>query len=788
MLNNSTSAVTATLTTASQAPVKPAVSAYVSSGVVPPTAQNGTNVENSSINTSGDVPFAQLPYFVRSLLFAEKLRYGYTQNKVSGTPITIKYAFASPDEVGITDYISQRIRIGQKGNQNFDLNHIQHWSEENKAQVTKALTEIANKTQITFALQDGLVSNNEGINFFIFPFHTTDPKQKFFGYAYEGGDVHLNSLLFQQTENGDPLSIEPKNQGFSTVLHEVMHSLGLKHPFDEAEDLHHGHEHGHDHEDEEDITAVLNNVEDGTLLTLMSYKTDINDHSDSLRMFDLATLHYRYGVNPQANAGDTVYTFKDFNPESEDGDIYIWDGAGKDTFNAENAHKGVYINLTPGSWSYIERKTDTLVANARETFTESDYFNDRNFPLASGYLKEVFDKLHPTYSFNQGQAFIGYGTVIENAVGSRHHDTLIGNDTNNLLEGGGGRDRLEGGKGNDVLNGGEGADLMIGGEGDDVYFVDNAEDYIVDSAGGSDTVYSTISLKSGYSGIEVYRLLGQEDLDIHAALVSTLFEREYTKYGLHNQYSGSIDTKKDPSIEPIKLYGNSGNNNLIGNNGDNIIDGGEGEDTMAGYEGNDTYYVDNVNDKVQESWGGGTDTVISSVSYRLGEYIERVILTGDQAIDVSGAFRTSTRGGYNEINRFEDNITINIMGNEANNTFRIEAILDEGYTTNNGLQSGILMAEIIGGGGQDFYDLTLSNIASDFEGGTYFSLPDFTEDKDHLRVTLSGTSLDAKNLKFIEDGKLLIYAVDDGSSIFAIARFNNAIENQESILQNISIL
>ncbi|MFW9280933.1 hypothetical protein, partial [Glaesserella parasuis] len=39
-----------------------------------------------------------------------------------------------------------------------------------------------------------------------------------------GGNVHLNALKFSD-------KLTPENQGISTLLHETMHALALKHPF-----------------------------------------------------------------------------------------------------------------------------------------------------------------------------------------------------------------------------------------------------------------------------------------------------------------------------------------------------------------------------------------------------------------------------------------------------------------------------------------------------------------------------------------------------------------------------
>ncbi|MBO7081950.1 MAG: cadherin domain-containing protein [Neisseriaceae bacterium] len=283
---------------------------------------------------------------------------------------------------------------------------------------------------------------------------------------------------------------------YITALHETLHALGGKHPHESPQ---------------------LSAAEDHRQLTALSYEYNPNQ-AEKLGMFDLAYLHYRFGVNPNQRTGNDVYQFKKYNKNVVDGDIYIWDGAGNDTFDASAATRDAYINLTPGSWCYTGSKTSH--------FALDDSFN-------------------PT----TGQAFIGYGTMIENAIGSDYKDTLIGNDSDNILYGNRGNDTLEGGAGNDYLDGGLGEDILKGGKGNDVYIVDDAKDQVIEIMNnGADTVYSSVTF-SLPENVENIILTG---------------------------------TKK------INATGNAHNNYLEGNNQDNVLNGGGGSDKLCGGGGSDT--------------------------------------------------------------------------------------------------------------------------------------------------------------------------------------------------------
>ncbi len=269
-----------------------------------------------------------------------------------------------------------------------------------------------------------------------------------------------------------------------------------------------------------------------------------------------------------------------------------------------------------------------------------------------------------------GDSFSG----VENLSGSAFADRLFGNAGANALTGLGG---------NDTLDGRGGIDSMTGGLGNDTYYVDVAEDKVIEAVGqGADTVVATVNLTL-------------------ADNVETLILRGSAYYGVGNE-SANL------------LKGGDGYNELRGLGGNDRIDGGVGGDYMLGGTGNDTYYVDNVNDQINEQVGEGTDTVRASATATLNANIEVMVLTGSAAIDGTG----------NQIGN-------SIYGNSAANLLRGLAGKD---TITGGGGDDVLIGNegndtLIGGSGSDTFRFS-GTFAAD---NGVDKIRDFVHGVDHLQ-------------------------------------------------------
>jgi Ca2+-binding RTX toxin-like protein len=252
---------------------------------------------------------------------------------------------------------------------------------------------------------------------------------------------------------------------------------------------------------------------------------------------------------------------------------------------------------------------DVMTGNAGNDVYFVDNAGDLVNELAGGGYDTVFTSVNYTLRANVERG------VISGAVGTI---SLYGNELAN---------ELSGDDAGNIFNGGAGADVMTGYGGDDYYVVDNPGDQIVELAGGGyDTVFASANFTLNH------------DLERVVA----------------------FDLR---STNAMNFTGNELANELVGNDGANVIDGGAGADVMTGYGGNDVYFVDNAGDLVNESAGGGYDTVFTSINYLLGSS------TGGQIERLAVADRAAAQGLSLRGNGLDNEIS----GDDGNNIIDGEA-------------------------------------------------------------------------------------------------------------------
>ncbi|EGF93605.1 hemolysin-type calcium-binding repeat 2 copies family protein [Asticcacaulis biprosthecium C19] len=481
------------------------------------------------------------------------------------------------------------------------------------------------------------------------------------------------------------------NWGQATLLHEIGHSLGLKHGHSDYTTLDltiggyidgPGPRYG---------TRALPAAHDGWAWSLMTYRSspsvgdpsfqgDAFNQPQTFMQNDIAALQYMYGAYFGHNASNSTYTFNNFTGEmfingvsqgmpaqdslrNNGGKIFrtIWDGNGIDTYDFSNFTGNQTIDLAPGGWSMMNA---AQLADLYPLYFEN--------PTPPGNVANALLYNNDTRS------------LIENANGGSGNDFLFGNLANNALHGNGGNDQLLSGDGHDSLFGGTGNDTLSAAVGDDSLSGEGGNDYL-DGATGNDTIYAGLDQDAAVGGI------GNDYID-----------------------------------------GEDGDDTLSGDDGNDYLNGGTGIDSLTGGSGNDSFVVDSVFDVVVELNGGGIDLVYASVNFTLASHFENLTLLGSVGFSATGNAANNLiygNSGGNQLNGAGGFDTVYGLGGDDVISSSSAGYYDAG-TGNDTVYAGSGSNEtLIGGDGIDFLDATGTTGAYDINlntGATSFAGESFT--------------------------------------------------------------
>ncbi|MCC5662182.1 hypothetical protein LC608_35815 [Nostoc sp. XA010] len=242
---------------------------------------------------------------------------------------------------------------------------------------------------------------------------------------------------------------------------------------------------------------------------------------------------------------------------------------------------------------------------------------------------------------NQNRKYVN----INSRIGSNGSPDVFSPGKTESIYGITGSDTIQGSSADEIIYGLEGNDVLYGNDGYDILYGDS----------GNDSLYGGANADKQYGGLGNDYLNSREDL--------------------------------------------GGGNVLYGEEGDDILDGGEVLDTLIGGTGNDTYITFAfgsrgdvlsdlfINSKIIEYLNEGTDTVKSSSSYKLGDNLENLVLTGSE--DINGI-------GNALDNRIEGSVGQNFLVSGDGNDYLL------GYGDYDILVGEAGNDTLVGGAGNDF--------------------------------------------------------------------------------------
>lgn len=316
------------------------------------------------------------------------LGYQWNAGRALGSPVQVTYSFAAaaPSYGGNVDASS-----GDSGFEPFNA--------EQKAAVRQIMGQLSQEFGLdmvevgdgTFSYGQIRFGNNyqeTSTGYSWLPFSTPDDRS---------GDVWLDLWTPQNLS-----SLAPGSEGYGTLLHEIGHALGLKHPGDYNAGSGGSGLPGN----------YLGTAEDNETYTVMSYTAPAGGQQrDWFGMYDLLALKTLYGSR-NYNAGDTVYSYTDAT-----GRVLkiVDDGSGFDTIDISGVSSAGnrVVDMRPGTFSSIGVR-----ANGQKAVQNVS---------------------------------IDFSTVVEKFVGTAHGDIVTGNHANNVFVLGLGSNVADGGAGIDLV-------------------------------------------------------------------------------------------------------------------------------------------------------------------------------------------------------------------------------------------------------------------------------------------------------------------------------------------------
>lgn len=108
------------------------------------------------------------------------------------------------------------------------------------------------------------------------------------------------------------------------------------------------------------------------------------------------------------------------------------------------------------------------------------------------------------------------------------------------------------------------------------------------------------------------------------------------------------------------VQGSAGNDRLFGSSGNDVLNANwsSGDDVMQGGTGDDVYHVNSRGDRVVEAANAGIDTVLSGISFTLGDHVEHLTLLGVATVGIGNGLDNDLIGNA------AANVLVGLAGND----------------------------------------------------------------------------------------------------------------------------
>ncbi|CAN5923612.1 hypothetical protein BH11PSE3_BH11PSE3_44450 [soil metagenome] len=261
---------------------------------------------------------------------------------------------------------------------------------------------------------------------------------------------------FLGTNGSPPGAVYFGTDQFNTIMHELGHSIGLKH--------------GHDDSLHGKLATQFDDNE-FSVMTYASYfgadtggatEARVGSSPQSYMMFDIAALQALYGANFSKIGSEAVYKWDNVTGQQYINDkvapgtgvtatqkifATVWTQGATSTYDLRNFHQDQVDDLRPGHWLTFSHDQLADLNNAVDAGTAEF--------MAQGNIYNALQYQNDQHS------------LIDNLITGDGNDKIWGNDKGNHITANGGNDEIHGGVGDDVITGGLGLDLIDPGNGYD---------------------------------------------------------------------------------------------------------------------------------------------------------------------------------------------------------------------------------------------------------------------------------------------------------------------------------